>query len=139
MNPIHGERHLNQGRNQKGEEAMIKETNVTLMVSDMERSVRFYSNTLGLKVKARYGDHFAQIESPGTIIALHPATKGGPKPGESGSISIGFSVDDLDKATAELTKKGVIFSGTTDDAQVRLAFFADPDGNPLYLSQNKWS
>jgi len=38
----------------------------------------------------------------------------------------------------ELKAKGVQFSRTTDDAQVKLAFFTDPDGNPLYLSQNKW-
>jgi len=32
----------------------------------------------------------------------------------------------------------VRFLRTTDDNQVRLAFFTDADGNPLYLSQSKW-
>jgi len=116
---------------------MIKEANVTLMVSDMGRAVRFYTNVLGLKLKSRYGDNFAQVEAPGTIIALHPATEG-PKPDRSESISIGFAVSDLDKERAELENKGVKFLRTADDTQVRLAFFTDPDGNPLYLSQSKW-
>jgi hypothetical protein len=57
---------------------------------------------------------------------------------EEGSISIGFAVDDLERAMGELSKKGVKFSRVSDDAQVKLAFFSDPDGYPLYLSQSKW-
>jgi catechol 2,3-dioxygenase-like lactoylglutathione lyase family enzyme len=116
---------------------MIRGANVTL-VGDMERAVRFYTAVLGLRLKARYGDHFAEIEAPKTVIALHPAVKNGPQPGRSESLSVGFAVDDLEAAINELKSKGVAFSRVVDDAQVRLAFFTDPDGNPLYLSQNKW-
>ena len=117
---------------------MIKDANVTVMVSDMEKAVQFYTNTLGLKLKSRYGNEFAQVMAPGTTIALHPISQNGPKPGHSDAISIGFAVDDLDKAIAELKGKGVQFSRISDDTQVRLAFFTDPDGNPLYLSHSKW-
>jgi catechol 2,3-dioxygenase-like lactoylglutathione lyase family enzyme len=120
------------------EKRMIKEANVTLMVRDIERAVRFYTDVLGLKLKARYGDQFAQVEAPGTIIALHPASEKGPQPGKSESISIGFAVDKLDVAVNELKSKGVVFSRISDDVQVKLAFFTDPDGNPLYLSQSTW-
>ena len=118
---------------------MIKEANTTLMVANIEEAVRFYVETLGLKLKARYGDHFAQVQAPGAIIALHPVSKDGPGPGKSEGVSIGFSVDDLDKAMTDLKSKGVSFSKVTDDTQVRLAYFTDPDGYPLYLSQNKWA
>lgn len=89
-------------------------------------------------MKARYGNQFSQVEAPGTILALHPANKNGPQPGKSESLSIGFAVDNLDVAMSELKRKGIEFSRVTDDTQVKLAFFTDPDGNPLYLSQNKW-
>ena len=117
---------------------MINEANVTIMVGDMERAVRFYTEVLGLKLKARYGDDFAQVEAPGTVIGLHPATDRESGHISSEGISIGFAVSDLDSAKAELERKGVKFSRTADDTQVRLAFFADPDGHPLYLSQSKW-
>lgn len=117
---------------------MIKEANVTLIVSSIENSVRFYTDVLGLKLKARYGDHFAQVEVPGAIIALHPAIEDGQQPGKSESMSIGFSVDNLEGAIDELKAKGVNFSRIADDEQVKLAFFTDLDGNPLYLSQSKW-
>jgi len=109
-----------------------------LLVRDIERSVSFYTDTLGLKLKARYGNQFAQVEAPGTIIALHPAGGDAPQQGRSESMSIGFSVPDLGKTMAELTSKGVKFHRTADDNQVKLAFFLDPDGYPLYLSQSTW-
>jgi catechol 2,3-dioxygenase-like lactoylglutathione lyase family enzyme len=117
---------------------MIEEVNVTVIVNHMERAVKFYTEALGLRVKARYGDQFAQVEAPGTIIALHPASKDGPQAGKSESLSIGFAVDNLDMAVKEMKGKGVVFSRFADDSQVKLAFFNDPDGNPLYLSQSKW-
>jgi len=117
---------------------MFSEANVTVMVSEMERAVQFYTVTLGLELKARYGDHFAQVEAHGITIALHSAAKDGPQPGRSESLSIGFAVDNLDRTMEELKRRGVRFSKTVDDTQVRLAFFSDPDRNPLYLSQSKW-
>jgi catechol 2,3-dioxygenase-like lactoylglutathione lyase family enzyme len=118
---------------------MIKQANVTVMVRDMKRAVEFYTKTLGLKLKAQYGKEFAQVEASGTIIALHPASKTGKHDRDSLTLSIGFAVDDLDRTMTELKSKGVKFSKVSDDTQVKLAFFTDPDGNPLYLSQSKWS
>jgi catechol 2,3-dioxygenase-like lactoylglutathione lyase family enzyme len=118
---------------------MIKEANVTVMISEMERSVRFYVDTLGLKIKSRHADQFAEVECPGLTIALHPAVEGGPKPGNSGSLSVGFGVEDIDDAMTKLKGKGVAFGRVSNDGPVKLAFFKDHDGNPLYLSQTqKW-
>lgn len=108
------------------------------MVSDMNQSVKFYVETLGLRLKTRHGDHFAQIQAPGAIIALHPSSKTSPDT-KGGSMSIGFSVDNLEMTIQELKAKGVRFvSGIVDDEQVRIASFTDPDGNQLYFSQSRW-
>ncbi|MDA4136934.1 MAG: VOC family protein [Thaumarchaeota archaeon] len=118
---------------------MIKDCNVTVMVSDMNPAVQFYVEALGLKLKARYGEHFAQLDAPGTTIALHPAGQNVPKRDDSGNLSIGFEVDDIAAEVASLKAKGVIFRGEiSSDGPVKLAFFSDPDGNPLYLSQKSW-
>jgi len=117
---------------------VIREANVTVMVSDMKAAIQFYTDTLGLKLKARYGDEFAQVEAPGIIIALHPKSSGLAGQSRTENLSIGFAVDSLEAEMNRLKGRGVRFSRVTDDAQVRLAFFTDPDGNPLYLSQSKW-
>ena len=115
----------------------MEEANVTLMVADMDRAVSFYTSAPGVKLKARCGGHF-QIGAPGTEIALHPAVRTSSAREDDSSMSIGFSVGDLEMAMRELSEKGVKFSRVTDDAHVKLAFFTDPDGNPLYFSESKW-
>ena len=59
----------------------------------------------------------------------------GPKPGNSESLSIGFEVDDLSNAMNDLKEKGINFGHVMDDKEVKIAFFKDPDNNPLYLAQ----
>ena len=50
-------------------------SNVTLMVSSMAKSVKFYTETLGLKLKMRQSSHWAEIEAGNMIIGLHPKMK----------------------------------------------------------------
>jgi catechol 2,3-dioxygenase-like lactoylglutathione lyase family enzyme len=111
--------------------------NVTVMVSDFERAVRFYAETLGLKLLMRAGDGWAQLAAPGLTIGLHAPGPHGPRPGPSGGTSIGLQVDDLDSAMAALRERGVAFGDVTPGQGIRLAFFTDPDQTALYLWENK--
>ena len=43
---------------------------VNVLVSDLNASIRFYTQTLGLKLKRRIDDGCAEIEAPGMIIVL---------------------------------------------------------------------
>lgn len=115
---------------------MIRYANLTLMVSDFDRSVRFYTETLGLKLKSRYENEWAEVEAPGLTIGLHPARKPTPDPGRSESLSVGLGVDNLETAMTELKDKGVVFSpDIIEDGPLRIVYFTDPDKNPLYLCQ----
>ncbi|MGH9919045.1 MAG: VOC family protein [Nitrososphaerales archaeon] len=112
----------------------IKEANVTVMVTDIKRAIHFYVDVLGLELKANYGDQYAQVASPGVTIGLHPAPKEDSRH-EPGGVSIGFGVEGLTAGMAELKARGVVFSRVVEDRPTKLAFFTDPDGNPLYLSE----
>ena len=113
---------------------MMKGGNVTVMVSDVDRAVKFYTETLGLPLKARYGDAWAEVSVPGVTIGLHPRSRTATKAG--GGLSIGFQVDNLHAAMAKLKRKGVRFAPQVSaDGALRIAFFADPDENPLYLAE----
>ena len=116
---------------------MITAGNVTIIVSDVARSVAFYTDTLGLKLKLRYGANYAEVAVEGLTVALHPPVKDGASPGGAQSLSVGFAVPNLPAAVEELKQKGISFSRITEDGFVKLAFFTDPDGNPLYLAENK--
>ena len=47
---------------------------VILLVSNMEKSVAFYKDTLGLPIKTRSSD-WTEFFSNKTVLALHPAKK----------------------------------------------------------------
>lgn len=120
---------------------MISGGQPTIYVSDMDRAVEFYRDTLGLTLAFQAGSHYAMIDAGGgTVLGLHPSGPESPKPGARGSISVGLKVTaPLDQVVAELTKRGVKFRGPVkDDGPVRLAFFGDPDDNDLYLVESAW-
>jgi catechol 2,3-dioxygenase-like lactoylglutathione lyase family enzyme len=112
---------------------------VTIYVSDMDRAVRFYSETLGLKLTERHGNHWASLDGgPGLTIGLHPATPEVPAR-RQGSIALGLYLEQpIGSAVRDLAARGVAFAGpVVEDKALSLAFFADPDGNPLYLAEMK--
>jgi predicted enzyme related to lactoylglutathione lyase len=107
----------------------------TVFVSDMDRAVRFFTETLGLTLEQRFGNHWASVKtSNGFSIGLHPASEQSPA-GRKGSITIGFNLDEpIDKTVDRLKKQGVKFTREIfDDGSSRSAHFSDPDGNEFYV------
>ena len=51
---------------------------LTVMVSDFNRSVQFYTETLGLALKMRAGDGWAEIEAPACRSACTPPARTAP-------------------------------------------------------------
>jgi catechol 2,3-dioxygenase-like lactoylglutathione lyase family enzyme len=119
---------------------MFASGNITVYVSDMDRAVRFYTGTLGLKLAYRFGDHWASVEAGrGLTIGLHPASPESPA-GRMGSMHIGLELSgSLDEARKTLEARGVTFQSEVNEGKAgRFAAFEDPDGNPLYLAELKW-
>jgi catechol 2,3-dioxygenase-like lactoylglutathione lyase family enzyme len=121
---------------------MISGGNATLVVSEMERAVRFYVETLGFKLRERSGDDWAEVDAGnGLVLGLHHASEqeGAAKPGACGSISVGLEVNQpIGEVVEVLANRGVTFHGPVRQAgPLKLAFFSDPDGNALYLAEAK--
>ncbi|MFQ5742830.1 MAG: VOC family protein [Acidobacteriota bacterium] len=119
---------------------MIKGGMATIYVSDMDRAVDFYSQTLGLRILFRAQGHFASIDAGnGLVLGLHPVSEHSPQAGKSGSISVGFNVTEpIDEVVASLKERGVRFRGPVQadaEGEIQLAFFGDPDDNDLYLCE----
>jgi len=112
---------------------MIKSSNVTIMVKSMAKSIKFYTETLGLPLKVRYSSHWAEINAKGLIIGLHPQVKT-KKIIQGNNMSIGLEVKDIEAAMKELEKKGLSFDFIKAGGALQ-AYFNDPDDNVLYLFQ----
>jgi predicted enzyme related to lactoylglutathione lyase len=117
---------------------MINGGLATIYVGDMDRAVKFFTETLGLKLQYQAGPEWAQVDAgKGLILGLHGTHEGGPRPGQNGSTTVGFELDEpIEDAYRKLTERGVKFHGPVQDTgHVKLAYFSDPDGNSFYLSQ----
>ncbi len=117
-----------------------KISTVCVPVSDQDRAIAFYTETLGFekRVDVPFGDGYRWVEVvPGdadTTIAIVPPPPGKP----TGDIETGISLqtDDIDALHAELKSRGVDI-----DAEVSrmsgpvppLCWFRDPDGNRLLI------
>ncbi len=110
---------------------------VQLRVADLDRSIAFYTETLGFELELRNDDlKWARVKPgiPGVTIGLGASDAATVK--GSGTVSMNFGVNNLDETRAILESKGVQFLGPTIDIPgvVRLADLKDPDGNMIRLA-----
>jgi catechol 2,3-dioxygenase-like lactoylglutathione lyase family enzyme len=110
---------------------LSKVAHIMLGVTDLERSLRFYRDALGLAVQFAF-EEFAFLDGGGVTIVL----RGTPNLGEPGDImrtEVVFAVDDIDAAYRSLEARGVRFRVeprvVTGDRYA--ADFRDPDGHVL--------
>lgn len=118
---------------------------VVLIVADIDRSLAFYTSTLGLELHHR-AEKYAQIRAGTTRLSLYTRdamseTLGVPLdvPASSApAFEIGFKVSDCDAAFAELIGAGApaVVSPTTRPWGQRTAYVRDPDGNLIELAQD---
>lgn len=113
----------------------IKNTNLTIMVSNMDHSIAFYTS-LGFTLAKRWGDHYVQITAPDITIGLHPNANN-PHFGNSGNVSIGLRTDNFQEAELQLKTLNIKYHKREEEGGLFL-HFNDPDGTALYVIQPKW-
>jgi predicted enzyme related to lactoylglutathione lyase len=111
-------------------------------VANRERAMAFYQGVLGLTVRSSdaFGD-FLQLDSALLRLTALPDHKAHPHP------VLGWNVDDIGATVSVLRDRGVTFTvyegigqddqgiWTAPDGQAKVAWFSDPDGNVLSISQ----
>ena len=112
----------------------IKDSNITIMVKDMDRSISFYQS-IGFNMKNRWGNHYAQMSAPGVVIGLHPAES--IQSTGSGSTSIGFTTDNIENEKTALNKLSIEVQERQEEGG-QFLHFSDPDGTQLYFIKPKW-
>jgi catechol 2,3-dioxygenase-like lactoylglutathione lyase family enzyme len=108
-----------------------------------DKAKAFYQDKLGLKFVS--DDGFALVfDIGGTMLRIARVKEFSPFP----FTVLGWEVDAIEKAVADLMQKGVTFErfpGMSQDKQgiwvapggTKVAWFKDPDGNVLSLGQHK--
>ena len=112
-----------------------------IVVSDMQRSVEFYRDKLGIPLKFQ-SPEWTEFATGATTLALHgggtPSETRGDPSKAAGSCSIGFNVSDVQKTYEELKNKGIqfIMPPTQREGEgIKLTVCLDPDGLPISFAQ----
>jgi catechol 2,3-dioxygenase-like lactoylglutathione lyase family enzyme len=122
---------------------MLKSRPIVAFVAttDPKRAKRFYARTLGLRLVSEDGFALA-FDAGGTMLRVAVVKTLQP----AGYTVLGWIVPDIAKAVRGLVKRGVVFQqydGMPQDdlgiwsspSGARVAWFADPDGNTLSLTE----
>lgn len=115
---------------------MISGGNATIIVANLDRSIRFYTEVLGLRLTNRFGNDWATVSAgEGLTIGIHPASTKYPAPGTKGAIILGLDIDvPVEKAIARLARLGVQIKGSVVRSEPgNFVNLEDPDGNEIYL------
>jgi lactoylglutathione lyase len=121
---------------------MFKQIDYTMIVvSDMQRSVEFYRDKLGIPLKFQTPD-WTEFDTGATTLALHGGGVASEVQGDqskiAGTCSIGFNVEDVDKTYADLNGRGIHFimpPTQREGENIKLTVCLDPDGLPVAFAQ----
>ncbi len=113
---------------------------IHVSVSDLDRSVAFYRDTLGIPFLFQVpGQPMAFLDCDGVRLYL-----GKPESPEFRSNAVlYFRIDDIDEAYAMLSERGVRFVDEPhliahmEDHDLWMTAFRDPDDNPLVLMEER--
>jgi methylmalonyl-CoA/ethylmalonyl-CoA epimerase len=105
---------------------------IGITITDVERAIRFYRDTLGMKFLFQAGS-LAFFDCAGVRLMLSASEK----PGETHSSILYFRVPDIQAASSALESRGVVLEhpahlvARMPDHDLWMAFLRDPDGNLL--------
>lgn len=101
---------------------------IILSTDDLDESIRFYTETLGMPLKFRDGAHFAALDGGSLTLALATSVDH-PIPGQ---VVVGIKTADVDGAAKAIEESGGgIIKHPYDDAHERRAVVYDNKGNGL--------
>ena len=109
--------------------------NVILAVRDLDRSIDFYHNIIGMPIKNERRS-WVDLGTTGALLSLHPASLTAEHMGGSidNGITIGFIVGDVATAVEELKSKGIrIYRDVIEKGAGKNAIVMDPDAYLISL------
>ena len=109
---------------------------IRITVSDLNRSIEWYVNNIGLVENGTRYENWAELLIPGVANTTLGLKLVDPPQGTAGEV-LTFVVSHIKENVRYLRERGVAVEDPRHLAGgVLLSFFSDPDGNRLALRQN---
>ena len=111
----------------------------TIYVKDLDASLRFYKEIVGLPVTRRFSEPGAELAFLGDGDTKLEIIQGKGEPHSGVGVSIGFLVDNLEEKMTFVNGHGIpVHSGPfAPSARTRFFFVSDPDGVLVQFVEQK--
>ena len=116
--------------------------NIILEVKDLDISIKFYHEILGMPIKNERRNWVDLGQQSGGVLSLHPAsiTKDHTSVSKENGILIGLTIGDLTSAVDELTEANIeIFRDVQERQTGKNIIILDPDGYMISLFEPNFS
>jgi lactoylglutathione lyase len=116
--------------------------NIILEVKDLDASIKFYHEVLGMPIKNERRNWVDLGQQSGGTLSLHPAsiTTSHTGPSKENGVLIGLTVGDLHSAIDELSTANIeVFRDVQERQAGKNAIILDPDGYMISLFEPDFS
>ena len=116
--------------------------NIILEVRDLDTSIKFYHDVLGMPIKNERRNWVDLGQQSGGTLSLHPAsiTTSHTNSSKENGILIGLTVGDLDSAMDELSNANVdVYRDVQERQAGKNSIILDPDGYMISLFEPDFS
>jgi catechol 2,3-dioxygenase-like lactoylglutathione lyase family enzyme len=111
---------------------------IAVQADDIDASVAFYRDALGLPFIAQFPPGLAFFDCDGTRLMISAVEEG-----DAGTSTLYFNVPDIQAAYKALETRGVELEGephvvhSSGDYELWMAFFRDPSGNLMAIMDER--
>ena len=116
-------------------------SNVILAVKDLQKSINFYHEVLGMPIKNQR-ENWVDLGQTGALLSLHPAKESEPHSGTSinNGVLVGVVIGEVESAVAELKEKNVkVYRDVEEKDAGKNAIIVDPDDYMISLFEPNFS
>ncbi|MDC0168282.1 VOC family protein [Candidatus Nitrosopelagicus sp.] len=116
--------------------------NIILEVKDLDVSIKFYHEILGMPIKNERRNWVDLGQQSGGVLSLHPAsiTTSHTSSSKENGILIGLTVGDLNSAIDELSSANIeVYRDVQERQAGKNAIILDPDGYMISLFEPDFS
>ena len=120
---------------------MAKLRHIAMVVEEMEKTAQFYEKSFGMKRVRQHATAIGLSDGVVSLVIIHPSSPNMKGDDRRGLHHVGFLVDDIEEASAQVEANGAVFHGgiSAERGAVGERKYRDPNGQIFDLTGHEYA